>query len=311
MVSQLVVIVLSAVAGVTVLGLGYGVWRAANPERTTRDRLEDLAGRSPNAVFEIQRPQESSRLTQAISRFASPTDEDELSALRQRLLQAGYRGRNLVETYSMTRFGLAVVFPTLYALTGPIDLASVGGGGLLLGFAAFGYYLPALIVSNRLEHRRRDLMNAFPDALDLLVTSVESGLGLDAAFRRVSDELDDAAPALSAELRMVNHEMGHGIGRVQALKNLGTRTGLEEFQALCNVLIQAERFGVPVAESLRVHSNMVRIRRMQLAEERAATISPKLTVAMILFVMPCLMVVLVGPAAVQVKNVLLPTLAGQ
>ena len=120
--------------------------------------------------------------------------------------------------------------------------------------------------------------------------------------------METAAPLLCSELKQVNAEVSGGVPRVEALHRLSERTGLNEISALVNVLIQAERFGTPVARSLRVHSEMVRTRRMQRAEEAAAKISPKLTVAMIVFMLPCLIIVLIGPAVVNVVNNLLPAL---
>ena len=179
--------------------------------------------------------------------------------------------------------------------------------GILLGMTA-GYYAPKLFVSNRRETRQKELMKSFPDALDLLVSSVEAGLGLDAAFRRVSKEMESAAPALARELQAVNYEVEAGIPRTTALRHLDERTGLQEVNSLVNVLLQAERFGTSVAEALRVHSDLVRRKRMLAAEEGAAKISPKLTLAMILFILPLLFTVLVGPAAINVVNNLLPAM---
>jgi tight adherence protein C len=153
-------------------------------------------------------------------------------------------------------------------------------------------------------------MNSFPDALDLLVSSVEAGLGLDAAFRRVSKEMESAAPALARELQAVNYEVEAGVPRTTALRHLDERTGLQEVNSLVNVLLQAERFGTSVAEALRIHSDLVRRKRMLAAEESAAKISPKLTLAMILFILPLLFTVLVGPAAINVMNNLLPAMGG-
>ena len=172
--------------------------------------------------------------------------------------------------------------------------------GSALAGAFAGYYFPALWVTNKLQRRQTVLLNAFPDALDLLVSCVEAGLGLDAAFRRVADEMDRAAPELSKELQFVTNEVNAGVARADALRHLADRTGLEDVLALVNVLIQADRFGTSIARSLRVHSEHVRTRRMQRAEEAAAKVSPKLTVAMILFILPCLIALLIGPALINV-----------
>jgi tight adherence protein C len=175
--------------------------------------------------------------------------------------------------------------------------------------ATMGYYIPAVYVSVRLSNRQRELLKPFPDAMDLLVSSVEAGLGVDAAFQRVAREIEGAAPELARELQMVNHEVAAGISRTDALRRLDKRTGLQEINSLVNVLTQAERFGTSIASSLRVHSELVRSKRMLAAEERAAAISPKLTVGMIIFILPSLFVVLVGPAVINVINNLLPAIS--
>jgi tight adherence protein C len=175
----------------------------------------------------------------------------------------------------------------------------------LLG-ATIGYYAPYLYVQNRVQKRRTDLLRSFPDAMDLLVSTVEAGLGLDSAFRRVAEELETAAPDLARELQMVTHEVNSGVPRLEALRHLDDRTGVDEIGALVNVLVQADRFGTSVARALRVHGEHTRTKRMQRAEQAAAKVSPKLTVLMILFILPCLVIVLIGPAIVQVKNIVLP-----
>ena len=138
--------------------------------------------------------------------------------------------------------------------------------------------------------------------MDFLVSTVEAGLGLDAAFRRVADELESTSPELAREFKMINHEVSAGVARTDALKHLAERTGLEEIHSLVNMLTQAERFGTSIAHSLRIFSDITRQKRMARAEEEAAKISPKLTVVMILFLMPTLMVILLGPAGINIKN---------
>ncbi|MFT5584595.1 MAG: tight adherence protein C [Cognaticolwellia sp.] len=287
-------------------GLGAALWTFINPSRSARDRLEDLThgGDTP----EQQPDDRLLKMRYAVSKVAAPTSEEELGALKRRLIQAGYRGKSNVESFSAARFALAVVLPLAsLAVTGSLTL--VYQILIALVVAAIGYYLPAVIVTNTLQKRQDTLLKTFPDALDMLVASVEAGLGLDAAFRRIANETEDAAPLLAGELQLVNAEVSAGVPRAEALHHLQTRTGLDEIGSLVNVLIQSERFGTPVAKSLRVHSELVRVRRMQAAEEAAAKISPKLTVAMILFMLPCLIIILIGPAIIKVVRNLLPAIS--
>lgn len=295
--------------GVTVLavlGVSAAAYAFLNPQRTAADRIAEFTGGAEEA--EKARSAKFANLAQSAAKLAV-SDEEQLAALRKRLMQAGFRDRNAVEIYSASRAIGAVAFAILAFTIGPKAQLLHMVGSALVG-AAIGYYLPALYVDNALGRRQRELMNAFPDALDLLVSSVEAGLGVDAAFRRVAEEMEGAAAELSRELQFVSHEVNAGVPRVEALRHLADRTGLDDISALVNVLVQAERFGTSVAKALRIHAELVRTKRMQRAEEKAAQVSPKLTVLMILFILPCLIIILIGPAVINVKNVLLPTMAG-
>lgn len=301
-----VAVIAAVILALAVVGVAWGLYQLVFPDRTAADRIAALTG-----GVEEGRPKPRAVELGTLAKQAAKLgvqDEEHASALRRRLMQAGYRERNSVEVYSALRAGLALVGALIGFLVIPkssLALMLLGA----LGGATIGYYGPAIWVSNKLQNRQSDLLKAFPDALDLLVSCVEAGLGLDAAFRRVADEMGSSAPELSKEFQVVTNEVNAGVPRAEALHRLGERTGLEEITSLVNVLVQAERFGTSVARSLRVHSEMVRTKRMQRAEEKAAQVSPKLTVAMIIFILPCLLIILLGPALINVKNVLLPTMA--
>jgi tight adherence protein C len=164
---------------------------------------------------------------------------------------------------------------------------------------------PGLLRRLRDRRRRRALAHAFPDLLDLLVVCLEAGLGIDAAIARVSDDMALYAPELAAELEQVSLELRAGAGRQAALRAMAQRTGLHELQALAAVLAQAERFGTGVAAALRQHAAELRLRRRQLAEERAARLALKLLFPLIFCIFPSLLLVLLGPAAIQVRQALL------
>lgn len=294
------------VAALAVVGVSAAVYMLVFPDRTASDRIAAITGGPEEAL----RPRLQSSRLESLARSAAKVavqDEEHASALKRRLIQAGYRNRNNVEVYSASRALLAFALAVVGFMVVPKTSLAIMLLGALVG-ATLGYYGPALWVSNQLTRRQQELLNAFPDSLDLLVSCVEAGLALDAALRRVADEMANSAPELSKEFQAVTHEVNAGVPRSEALHHLGERTGVDEIISLVNVLVQAERFGTSVARSLRLHSEMVRTRRMQRAEERAAQVSPKLTVAMILFILPCLMIVLLGPAIINVKNVLMPTM---
>jgi tight adherence protein C len=178
-------------------------------------------------------------------------------------------------------------------------------------FMAIGFYLPAFWLSGRVKERQSAVNHALPDALDLLVTCVEAGLGLDAALNRVAEELSLSAPLLSKEMSQAALEMRAGMARGEAFRRLAARTGVEELRNLAAMIVQTEVFGTSIAKSLRVQSDAMRVRRMQLAEERAATVAVKLTVPLIFCILPALFAVLMGPATVRIIRILMPTLTGE
>ncbi len=300
-------VLVAIIAAGCVLGLLIGVRYLLVPTRTAGDRIAELTGQDRAQV--LTSSPSLGRVSMQLGRIAAPASEGERSLLRQRLVQGGFRSRNNLERFLIARTLSAVVPPflALALLPTPTMPATLF---MVLVAAAFGYYLPAQILDWRVRQRQTALLRPFADALDLLVCCVESGLGLDAAFRRVAEEMATAAPELSKELQMVNHEVAAGLPRHEALRHLDRRTGLSEMNALVGVLVQADRFGTSVAKALRIHAELVRKKRMLAAEERAARISPKLTVVMILFILPSLVLVLVGPAIINISRNLWPTLTG-
>ena len=158
--------------------------------------------------------------------------------------------------------------------------------------------------------RQREIFESFPDALDLLTVCVEAGLGLDAALQRVADEMQLKSLALSEELSLVTMELRVGASKPHALRNLALRTGVEDVDTLVAMLVQAERFGTSIADSLRVHAETLRTKRRLRAEERAAKIALKLLFPLIFCIFPTLLLVLLGPGFIQIYRILLPTLVG-
>ncbi len=323
------VLVAIGVTGAAALGFGVGVWQLVNPDKSAGDRLAEYTGGGDRDGL----PTKLHTITRRAAALSSGTDS-EVAVTRRWLSQAGIRGRNAAELYSASRtlglvfgglagFLLVLWWAQRFGTEGTEIVASEAAqasmpvtdrlralskylGGLVVG-AAIGYYGPYLYVYNTVQKRKETILKSFPDSLDLLVSAVEAGLGLDAGFRRVADEIEVASPELAQELQLVNHEVTAGVARVDALRHLEERVGLDDVTSLVNVLIQAERFGSSVARALRVHSGHIRVKRMQRAETKAAQVSPKLTVIMIVFIMPTLLLVLLGPAAIKMKNILLPT----
>jgi tight adherence protein C len=252
-------------------------------------------------------------VTRPVSKLSMPEEGFEKSSVKLRFVHAGIRGATAAPTF----FGLKTILTLGLPLLGFVLMTLTGsapkGNTLLLVMlllAAAGYYGPNMVLSHMVRTRQRDIFEAFPDALDLMTVCVEAGLGTEAAMMRVADDLQFKSPALADELRIVNLELRAGADRERALQNLAIRTGVEEVDGFVTMTNQAERFGTSIAASLRIHSQMLRTRRRQRAEEAAAKIGLKLLFPLIFCIFPALMVVLMGPAMIQIYRVLLPTMAG-
>ena len=248
------------------------------------------------------------------AKLSLPAEGWEGSPLRLRFLHAGYRGDAPVMVYFGAKTLLAVLLPVIayfYVMLGGAKLGTNMMLLILLSAGAVGYYLPNAVLSRLVFVRQREIFETFPDAADLLLVCVEAGLGLDAALVRVAEEMRLKSEALAEELHLVNLELRAGSSREKALRNLALRTGVEEVNTFATMLIQADRFGTSIGESLRVFSDELRTKRQMRAEEIAAKIPLKLLFPMVFCIFPALLLVLLGPAFIQIYRILLPTMAGQ
>jgi tight adherence protein C len=220
------------------------------------------------------------------------------------LVQAGYRGQAPYITYLFFRMTMPVVmlFGSLFYIFVVIDLdyPPMFKIAMCIGCAYLGMHSPNLFLKNKIARRQLSIKRAFPDALDLLLICVESGMSIEAAFRKVSEEVGTQSVALAEEFTLTTAELSYLPDRRQAYENLAKRTGLEGVKAVCLALQQSERYGTPLATTLRVLAQENRDMRMAEAEKKAAGLPPKLTVPMILFFLPVLFVVILGPAAIRV-----------
>lgn len=247
-----------------------------------------------------------------LSKPLTPQTQLEASKLNARLVEAGFRN----EFAWMTFLSIKVIFAlTVLTLTGGIGvflggfdngvlLKAVLGGGI-------GFYAPELVLNYLVNKRKKALFLGLPDALDLLVVCVEAGLGLDQAFRKVAEEMRSAYRVLSEELSLSNLHLQMGRARNEVLQDLGNRTGVDDLRSLASLLIQADKFGSSVAQALRVQSDSMRIRRQQIAEEKAAKTAVKLIIPLVVFIFPGVFVVLVGPAAIQMVTEMFPAMQGK
>lgn len=230
-------------------------------------------------------------------------DENTLNKLKV----AGFRGQNPLTKFLFFRLVLPFVFFAvalvyLFLLGGLPEQPAFVKLFVSVVAAYAGFYAPNVYVNNRATKRKQSIQMAWPDALDLMLICVESGMTVEAAMRRVADEIGSQSVALAEELVLTNAELSYLQERKQAYENLSNRTGLESVKSVAQALMQAERYGTPVAHALRVLANESRDLRMNAAEKKAAALPPKLTVPMILFFLPVLFAIILGPAGIQVSE---------
>jgi len=225
---------------------------------------------------------------------------------RLKLIQAGYRGQAPYVTYLFFRMVTPIVsfFAAMFYLFVVLDFDQppIVKFGICIFAAFIGMQLPLMFLKNRIARRQLSIKRAFPDTLDLLLICVESGMSIEAAFRRVSEEIGTQSVALAEELTLTTAELSYLPDRRQAYENLAKRTDLDGVKGVCMALQQAERYGTPLGNALRVMAQENRDMRMSEAEKKAAGLPPKLTVPMILFFLPVLFVVILGPAAIKVMG---------
>lgn len=254
------------------------------------------------------------KISRPFAKVSLPSEGWDNSPMRIRFINAGWRGHSAPFLFFGAKTLLALVLPLISLLYGGERLFASGTPlvmVLLVFTAAIGYYLPNLALDHTIEKRKREIFDNFPDALDLLTICVEAGLGLDASINRVAEEIHLKSETLAQELQLVLMELRAGFPKERALRNLALRTGVEEIDLLVAMLIQSDRFGTSMGESLRIHAENLRTKRRQRAEEAAAKISLKLLFPLIFLIFPTLMLILVGPAALQIYRALLPVLSGQ
>lgn len=232
-------------------------------------------------------------------------DAEGMSKLRMRLATGGFRS----ESVPMTFLASKTIFAVLFGVIAVVYVFSKGstmatGAGIIMIAAGMGFLAPDLWLSSAISKRKEQIRNGLPDTLDMLVISVEAGLGLDAAFQRVGDDMKAVHEVLAEELQLVTFEAQMGVPRSEALMGFALRTGLDEVRSLVAIINQADRFGTSIARALRNQSDALRVKRRQAAEERAQKTAVKLMAPLILFIFPAILVVLAGPAALKMIEAL-------
>lgn len=286
----------------------FGYQRYARPGQVY-ERLGEAVIESPSAGSPQDAEARKPREFKFIQKFGElmPVSADDSSMTKTMLTHAGYRSDNAVKIY----YGIRVISTVLMGLMGLALRNVVSDGGPMqvlfpCAMALGGFILPNFMLEKKVKKRLTILRLALPDALDLMVIGVEAGLGLDQAIQYVATELRNAHPELTEEFVLTNLAIRAGNRRVDALKDLGDRAGEPELRKLTAILIQSDRFGTSIAESLRQHSDYLRVRRRQEAEERAAKVGVKLVFPIFFFILPAMMLVCAGPGVLGVVKYLFP-----
>jgi tight adherence protein C len=271
-----------------------------------RDELQIQQREGFNSRRRLQPTRSESAMRNVITRLRLG-DMLEQKDLKRRLIQAGWRNSSAPVTFTFVRLAMPIglgVLAFLYSLSLFPDWTYQGKGLAAIVGAAFGYLLPTIFLTNAVQKRQKVLTRALPDALDLMVICVESGMSIEAAFNKVSEEMSESAPLMAEEIGLTAAELAFLGDRRAAYENLAERTGLATFRSLTTTLLQSEKYGTPIATGLRVIAQENRDARLNAAEKKAAALPAQLTVPMIIFFLPVLFIVIAGPAGIQVAELM-------
>jgi tight adherence protein C len=295
------------------IGIVLMIWAVlsmiSNRNSRAQERLSRLS--RPASLAEIEDPTKGKadrfqglvETAKAMSAPLMPKSELERNALKLRLANAGFRSDAAPLVYSGIRLASLLLFLAIgFAVVVPKQGLTLQSSKWIAIITGIGFYLPSIVLWWLRRKRQESIFLTLPDALDLLVVCVESGLGLDAAMRKVCDEMADHAKVIAEEFSLANFQLQMGRPRREVLHDLGVRTGVDDVRSLAAILIQADRFGSSIAQALRVQSDSMRTRRKQIAEEKAAKTAVQLIFPLVLFIFPGIFVVLVGPAAISIMN---------
>ena len=320
---QIIALLISILVFATIVLLAYGLFYFINyrskqqaligkiqksgAESVVDENTSDSSGRSDNKIsFALN-------IIERAGDLFKPKSDDDIIHMRKSLIRAGYRKRNSFVIFYGVKSCLGILLPVCFSGLKFMVISTMTSANfilLVIVLALFGFYLPNIWLKQMIDTRQRKILEGLPDALDLMIVCVEAGMGLDSAISRAAREIKLSNKEVGEELNLVTLELRAGKLRSDALRNLARRTGLEEINSLVSLLVQTDKFGTSVAQALRVHSDSMRDKRFQRADELAAKLPVKLLFPMILFIFPAIFVVLVGPAAIRIIRNLFPLLSG-
>jgi tight adherence protein C len=295
--TTIAVIVVAAV----IMGLTF-VMVVLPPNDAARERLtrlwQDARSAVPTITFRQKQKDRAERVLQDVGKIVTPSKKID-SRTSFMMIRAGYRTPEAIHAFQGAKIVFPILLLSLVYFTGLYQYNPF----LILAMAGiFGYFLPDFWLTSRIRARQKKIVAGLPDALDLLTVCVEAGLGLDQGIYRVSQEIEITCPELSDELKLMNMEARFGKSRADSMRDLGVRTGVDDIKTAVAMLIQTDRFGTDLAKALRVHSETMRLKRRQRAEELANKASVKMVPVLVFLIFPAMFVVILGPAVIQVMQ---------
>lgn len=306
-----VLIALAVAAGVTLV-LYTIAGRSDRPD--PMDKFRDQArsaqgGERAGLARQVSNTSAVAKRLEKYKAFLEPTEQGEMGEDRLRMIQAGYHGRHAVRDYNAAKFvlglgGLTLGLLYILILPPPEDAGIFATAMPVLVPTLLGYYFPIFWVNKRREERQTQITRGFPDSLDMLLICTEAGQSMDQSIARVAKELKAGYPALAEEFETVSHEVKAGKDRMDVLKDMGIRCGNADIRSFVTVLIQSATYGTSVAEALRVYAAEMRDKRVMLAEEKANVLPTKLTLGTMMFTVPPLLIILIGPSVHGVVTML-------
>lgn len=295
--------------GLLLIGLTLPVLMRKQADPLDKLNTTNRAAMAANPKAERLRSSGGKDKLERYSNFLEPQDEAEYSAVRLKLLQAGYRTKNAVRIYHFMQFALGSAF----LIAGVIYVVYLSATGdpsptqlvlFSMGPGLAGYMLPKYWVTRRQAMRQEAIVNGFPDSLDMMLVCVEAGQSLDQSIIRVSRELRAGFPELAEEYELVSYEMKAGKDKTSVLRDMSERCGVTDVASFVTVLIQSQQFGTSIAEALRVYASEMRDKRVMRAEEKANKLPTKMTLATMMLTVPPLLIILIGPSVFEISKVL-------
>lgn len=296
-------------------GLGLALILATIPMMLNqrKDPLEKLrestgSGRNTAATGKTLRSSKGNDKLEKYSNFLEPQNEEEYSAVRKKMMQAGYRSKDSVRFFHFAQFSLGILFLIggvvyyLLNLAGLPDTTTQDAMMYILGPGIVGYMLPKYWVTKRQQQRQEEITSGFPDALDMMLVCIEAGQSLDQSIIRVARELRASYPSLSDEFEIVSYEIKAGKDKPTVLADMGERCGVADISSFVTVLVQSATFGTSIADALRVYADEMRDKRVMRAEEKANKLPTKMTLVTMMLTVPPLLIILVGPSVVGIQN---------